>query len=195
MTLVQVVIGQGTQNYTCKSTDSKPVAAGAVALLYDANCLASSFPNLLHSLPPLMLQYTGPDFPQPIGPNSVLASLLRPLTILGAFSTDAVLSSADEGKLVPVSHAGEHFFNGKSVPTFDITSKGVIESKKDEDWKAPRDGDVAWLKLSGVDGGVTDFDLVYRVNTAGGVPPSTCKGQPESISVHYATEYWFYKKN
>jgi Protein of unknown function (DUF3455) len=36
---------------------------------------------------------------------------------------------------------------------------------------------------------------VYRVETAGGVAPKTCKGHENStISVAYAAEYWFYHR-
>ncbi|CRK45450.1 hypothetical protein BN1723_006616 [Verticillium longisporum] len=34
--------------------------------------------------------------------------------------------------------------------------------------------------------------VIYRLTTAGGSPPSSCAGQPESFQVQYAAAYWFY---
>jgi hypothetical protein len=35
---------------------------------------------------------------------------------------------------------------------------------------------------------------VYRVETYGGRPPATCRGQADVIEIEYAAEYWFYKQ-
>ncbi|MCJ1303419.1 hypothetical protein MMC08_006228, partial [Hypocenomyce scalaris] len=55
-------------------------------------------------------------------------------------------------------------------------------------------GSVAWLQLQAET--VTESEgvvkEVYRLNTAGGNPPPTCKGQLAAIEVQYAAEYWFY---
>lgn len=57
-----VAVGQGTQNYTCANATSVPVAAGAVAGLFDAASL-SNFPRLLNTITSDAV--TGPpDLPQ-----------------------------------------------------------------------------------------------------------------------------------
>ena len=47
-----VVIGRGTQNYTCSAGNkgATPESAGAVATLYDGSCLASKDLNVLHNI-------------------------------------------------------------------------------------------------------------------------------------------------
>ena len=51
-TLGLVAIGKGTQNYTCadSSATTIPVAVGALATLYNASCIAASYPSLLEPL-------------------------------------------------------------------------------------------------------------------------------------------------
>lgn len=43
-----VVLGVGTQNYTCSSPNSKPVPNGAVATLYDITCVMAAYPTAAH---------------------------------------------------------------------------------------------------------------------------------------------------
>jgi hypothetical protein len=50
-------------------------------------------------------------------------------------------------------------------------------------------GSVAWLKLNAMAG---DYKEVYRVNTAGGMPPKTCGGVQGEFEVEYSAAYWFY---
>jgi hypothetical protein len=49
-------------------------------------------------------------------------------------------------------------------------------------------GAVAWLKLLTRDGATGNLKEVYRVNTAGGKPPTTCAGMPATFEVEYAAE-------
>ena len=53
-------------------------------------------------------------------------------------------------------------------------------------------GAVPWLKLSALNGAGQIFQEVYRVNTAGGNPPATCKGVSASFEVQYSAAYWLY---
>lgn len=46
---------------------------------------------------------------------------------------------------------------------------------------------VPWLKLVTKSGATGNIKEVYRVNTAGGSPPATCKGMPVAFEVQYAT--------
>ena len=49
-------------------------------------------------------------------------------------------------------------------------------------------GAVAWLKLLTRDGATGNLKEVYRVNTAGGKPPTTCAGMPATFEAEYAAE-------
>ncbi|KAH0553282.1 hypothetical protein GP486_006583 [Trichoglossum hirsutum] len=178
--LSRVVLGRGTQNYTCKAGSSdKPTAAGAIAILYDASCPASYQPALLHELPGAFLQVDSS--------TEYLAA-----AILQTMSSEHVV-------------AGHHYFSGPTTPVFDFRvkdgDKDIFCGKKTSNVSAPGDsvkgknnqgdGAVDWLKLDSVDG-TSGFKEAYRVVTAGGSPPPTCKDKPASFEVDYTAEYWFY---
>lgn len=104
------------------------------------------------------------------------------------------------------------------------THLGVVKGKANKNSTAPAgacpgvgwqgQGAVAWLyldatpesettdvKFDGVNpeavaqGNDGAWKHIYRVNTAGGMPPKTCEGQDPNqvISVQYAANYWYYK--
>lgn len=178
--LATVAIGRGVQNYTCSlaSADVKPVAIGALANLYNASCLAANYPDILSMLPALALEYALPANP-----------------------------TADfEPSNLPL--VGHHYFLSNGTPTFDFTNDvlsnpiGVAKFKKNSNSTAPAnapkgengagDGSVPWLFLSGIASTKGNVAGVYRLNTAGGQPPSNCQSSPAVFSVQYAAEYWFY---
>ncbi|KAI9886008.1 MAG: hypothetical protein M1823_002175 [Watsoniomyces obsoletus] len=170
--LAHVVIGRGTQNYTCanNSATTKPVAVGAVANLYNVSCLAATSPDALTYLSSSSLEYDVP--------------------------------SKDSQRMAPaqVFMSGHHYFL-ESTPTFDVTTKrgsyGYLQCKKDASSPPPADsvkgqhgegyGSVPWLKLSDA-GGSNIFKEVYRLNTAGGNPPPSCENQPKTFEIQYAAE-------
>jgi len=178
LTLKHVAIGRGTQNYTCSSNaTAPPTALGALATLYNASCIASTYPDLLLSLPNLALQ-----FPTPASPATLTAS-----------------------NLIVSGH--HYFSNGTTpvfdlnTPAGQL---GVIASAKNSSTPAPAGasvgiggkgfGAVPWLRLLTRDV-LGDLQEVYRVNTAGGSAPPTCEGIINTtFEVEYATEYWFYSK-
>lgn len=173
------------QNYTCASASKnvKPVAVGAIASLYNVSCIAANYPDILSMLPALALQYSLPANP---------AANLEPSNL----------------ELV-----GHHYFTANGTPTFDLTTVpepknqdfGVAALKKNSNSTAPidapkgengvGDGSVAWLKLDATFGSTGDIKAVYRINTAGGNPPTTCESSPAYFSVQYASEYWFYAQS
>ncbi|KAI9758909.1 MAG: hypothetical protein M4579_002720 [Chaenotheca gracillima] len=172
-----VTLGRGTQNYTCASDDSSaaPVSVGAVATLYDTSDLLTKLGQDYLNILTRYAVLTG------AGPATRNAVLAPPLTT------------------TPV--AGKHFFDAKGVPTFDLScsGKGLLHGKKLADVKAPKDsatgqsGEAAvdWLEL-GDAGGSTGVTQVFRVQTAGGSPPKTCKDQKANIEVQYSAQYWFF---
>ncbi|KAJ5091415.1 Protein of unknown function DUF3455 [Penicillium alfredii] len=171
-----VGVGRGTQNYTCADSTAKsePKAAGAVANLYNATCIAASYPALMEIIP--KIAYAIP-LPQ---------------------NEDSLFPPAN------MELMGHHFFYDSSTPEFnlDLSSKknGIVMTKKKGELNAPKDafkgkdGAVSWLYLTATDGTVGDYKSVYRVNTAGGSPPKTCQGLESSFTVQYAANYYFFGK-
>jgi hypothetical protein len=202
--LRHVVIGRGTQNYTCAVANDgsmTPEAAGAVATLYDASCLASNSPDLFHQLT---------DQVELIEKNV--------LSELGDLIKDIAGFNLIEGY---------HYFDQSGTPFFDLRQDGSKDwISTDGTTKAPSpDGSVDWLRLgrkgsigiqacllfgrytshpsfftftptsSQVAKQLTKILLsqeVYRVETHGGQPPATCAESPASFEVEYSAEYWFF---
>ncbi|RAQ55756.1 hypothetical protein AFGD_011217 [Aspergillus flavus] len=174
--LLYVALGRGTQNYTCAtpSSNSTPVAIGAVANLYNATCIAGSFSDMINMLPNIAYR-----IPMP---------------------------SSESDRLPPANLdlMGHHFFDG-STPVFNLDTTaahqyGIARTKKEAQVDAPsnaiqgNNGAVAWLYLSATSGSVGDYSGVYRVDTAAGSPPKTCKDMPSEFTVDYAANYYFYGK-
>ena len=164
----RVLLGKGTQNYTCASSTANavPVAYGAYAELYDASCLATDHSNVLHSMPGILLDMA-PD---------VASFWLKQMTSI---------------------KVGMHYFSDATTAVFDFR-KGdhgeIMYGKRAEAVPAPSTakqgtyGAVDWLKIAKYDGTV-GFTEAYRVHTAGGKAPKTCQDMPAKFEVPYATEY------
>lgn len=71
LSLYFVAIGRGIQNYTCadSTASSIPVAIGAIATLYNATCIAASYPVVFSTLPGIALKV-----PLSSIPDSLVAS-------------------------------------------------------------------------------------------------------------------------
>ncbi|RDA94703.1 hypothetical protein CP533_6711 [Ophiocordyceps camponoti-saundersi (nom. inval.)] len=171
LTVRHVAVGRGTQNYTCSgSSSSAPVAAGAVATLFDASCVAVLFPNLLQRIPAMavLLDVGGDEEGQAGGSSSVL------------------------------EESGKHFFTDRSTAFFDLDTStrdlGKAPCSKANSAEAPatagrgRSGEkaVAWLQLRAKGGATDGIKEVYRLATAGGSAPATCEGMPASFEVPYS---------
>lgn len=168
-----ITLGRGTQNYTCPSNSSDPpTAVGAVADLFDLSPLLQYLPSsegvhVINELPKYLI-------------NFHLATIEHS----------------------PIPNLGHHYFDAAGVPTFDLGKKtGILKGKRDAGIAAPKKaskgpegkggGAVDWLALCAV-AGSKGLQMGYRVETAGGKAPKSCKGQPEKIQVQYAAQYWFY---
>lgn len=176
-----MVLGRGTQNYTC--TDSKattvPATAGAKAILYDASCLAAYYPSLLHELP------------------NVAVTLSEGVELFAG----ALLQRVSGDNIV----VGHHYFAPDfNTPVFDFrlraTQTKIFTGKKDQSVPAAefaalggvpnqQFGAVDWLRLVAIPGKSVDYKLAYRVHTAGGKAPPTCSGRPSSFTIEYSAEY------
>jgi len=189
LALKKVVVGRGTQNYTCETDteESVPVLKGAIATLFDTSCLAAFTPTFLHSISPELLTYP--------------------------------LSSVDSPTAKALT-TGSHYFPIKKTPVFDFRTENgmdvpapatvlggpavgpenMFEYAAGKNTPAPADapagsnklGSVDWLRLD--NDGLRDpsYSSVYRIHTAGGKAPATCKGLEKEFIVDYAAEYWFY---
>jgi len=169
-----VALGVGVQNYTCSSSGNYS-SIGAVADLFDISCLygTAEFAKVQDDV------Y---DIWQKCDPSQ--SNLVHEL--LHEFNIPLV---------------GYHYFindNGTLRPEFDFTSIGPTKGNPDAfvvaakavDVPAPnRVQDVDWLELTAVSGKFADE--VFRVDTKGGQPPTSCTPGSPPISIKYAAKYWF----
>jgi hypothetical protein len=148
-----------------------------VASLYNASCIAATYPDLLAMLPNIALQHPIPQSPStPLRPSNLELS-------------------------------GHHFFKTPTTAVFNLDTTpthqyGLIVAKRVANSTAPANapkgragrgnGSVLWLYLQSRDGTTGGLKTAYRVNTAGGGPPKTCENMPAVFTVDYASEYWFY---
>ncbi|KAF7510742.1 hypothetical protein GJ744_006108 [Endocarpon pusillum] len=172
LTLRHVFLGKGTQNYTCANTSSTPVAAGALATLYDISC-----------------QVTDPKsrtkFDQKLIPD-FLKNFSKPVQ-------DLLPSKA------PGASVGVHYFRDGSTPMFVLNDGHFVAAGKVGGCAAPscatgneNGAAVDWLKLARKQGEVYGgIEEVYRVQTAGGRAPAACS-KPGPLTVEYVAEYWMY---
>jgi len=171
-------IGVGVQNYTC-STAGTFTSVGAVAELFDISCLNPSTFNSVG-------QFAFDAWK--LAPKQITAAdLIQDLSFIKA----------------PVV-LGQHFFipnpTGTGLsPEWNFSSaseKGhpnaFVVGAKAGDIPAPSNPgtNVDWLELNAVEGDLAS--QVYRIETIGGQPPTSCTpGSPE-ISVKYVSQYWFF---
>jgi len=165
-----ILLGRGTQNYTCNTVGAPPTLAGALATLYDISCFAQttkSLDQVANKFIPNLLE----DFGQSIA--SVLPDKAQ------AFG------------------AGRHFFRADGTPMFVLDNGCFIGAGKVAACAAPATATgnangaaVDWLKLvrkpAEVNGGLEE---VYRVQTAGGRAPALCEAVG-LLQVEYLAEYW-----
>ncbi|KAF2842085.1 hypothetical protein M501DRAFT_988350 [Patellaria atrata CBS 101060] len=193
--LKHIILGLGTQNYTCadSTANSIPASVGAVADLYLLDPILTSSAQakiLIPLIPPMALQFSK-FLPKKGGkPPSPMAKLSLP----------------NNGIAAPKLVYGSHFFNSNG-PMFDLFKSVPIEglsAKKDKGMTAPArsckgtksEGAVDWLYLidNGLGVSYGGVSVVYRLETAGGKAPANCKRNGSgayTIEVPYAAEYWF----
>jgi hypothetical protein len=113
-------------------------------------------------------------------------------------STQSVIQRLNQNPFV----LGQHYYVPNPVaatpaisPKWDFTSnadKGNSEAfvigAKSGDLPAPTgSGDIDWLQVKNVQGDLAD--MLYRLNTKAGQPPSSCTAG-STISVKYTAQYW-----
>ncbi|KAK5163472.1 uncharacterized protein LTR77_010654 [Saxophila tyrrhenica] len=178
LSLFQVVVGRGTQNYTCDLSNSTavPIPVGALATLFDISCVAATAKELLPALSIVALDLPVPD-------------------------------SDDTDSPIMQDMSGHHYFLDDTTPFFNMDTElhqygmGALQKANASD--APNDayagpggtgnGAVQWLKLDVKPAAQDSWKQVYRLDTAGGVPPETCEEATPTIEVPYAAVYWLFK--
>ncbi|KIP06971.1 hypothetical protein PHLGIDRAFT_71863 [Phlebiopsis gigantea 11061_1 CR5-6] len=171
-----VGIGIGVQNYTCASAGTFS-STGAVAELFDISCLSEVTYEVLTDLTFAAWK----DAPSSITVQKVIDELdiFHPAFVLG-----------------------QHYFivnpiTGSGLsPKWDFTSASeayhpdaFVVGAKTGDVPAPTapQTNVDWLSLSATQGELAQ--QVFRVETRGGQPPSSCTPGSADISVKYTSTY------
>jgi len=190
VTLKYIALGLGHQNYSCASPSASPVSVGATAALFDIKNYLTFLPPLVPTLPGLLLSL-----------SALKNDILPPPHNAGTDQADYSTS------LLGFNRIGTHFFAADHVPTFSLSGvnpPASLAAAKAGDVPAPAgscagpdgSGAVDWLLLRDNGQGRSSGGLlaVYRVETAGGLPPPTCAGVAAGavIRVPYAAEYWLY---
>ncbi|KAF7318567.1 hypothetical protein HMN09_00367000 [Mycena chlorophos] len=186
--LDSTTLGVGYQNYTCSSTTLTYSSIGALASLFDLSCMASK---------PEFADVQSKAYDIWIAPGDVKAS------------ANSIGAKVDAPTLL-----GYHYFinsptspgTGALSPEWDFTLRShdpalFVVGAKVGDLPAPPPSDpgpkldVDWLMLDGVPG-YDGLNLlageIFRVETVGGQPPSSCKAGSEPIQVKYTAKYFLY---
>ncbi|KAF8230316.1 hypothetical protein L208DRAFT_1041965, partial [Tricholoma matsutake] len=171
-----IAVALGTQNYTCYN--GKYNNTGAVAELFDISCFYNS--SSFWSIQDVVFA-AWESAPSYLTPQEIISLF---------FSTNSSFGLNE----------GQHYFvtnpTGKGIePKWDFTSQGTNAGNKNAfvvaaaniSVPAPRPAyDIPWVKLNAIQGYLAQE--VYRVDTRGGLPPSSCTGS-SSITVRYAAKY------
>jgi hypothetical protein len=127
---------------------------------------------------------------------------VRAPPVLADMVNIAVMDPPPRNDIAAILESGHHEFTETGVPLFklvtDKVNYGYVKAKPVANSTAPANanrgpdgnGSVLWLKLVATEG---DYKEVYRLETAGGAAPKTCKDMPATFQVPYATQYWFWK--
>ncbi|KAJ7800624.1 hypothetical protein B0H14DRAFT_2529358 [Mycena olivaceomarginata] len=169
-----ILLGVGIQNYTCSGTTFASI--GAVASLFDISCLYHKEFATVQTTAFNIWENAAPDVPA--------TAIGRPV---GAPHLD-----------------GFHYFvtspSGTGIsPKWDFTSRkfagnatAFVLGAKTGDILAPTDPatNIDWLQLAAVQGELASE--IFRVDTVGGQPPTSCVAGDAPISVKYTSKYYLY---
>jgi hypothetical protein len=167
--LKHVAIGRGVQNYTCDLSNATavPAAIGAVATLYNASCLVSTYPDLANALPKVALQFQ--VSPASLAPSNLAVSGKH-------FFTNTT---------TPFFDLDTNFMKLGSIP---CAKNNTAAAPADAPKGLQGEPAVPWLKLLARVGATGNLQEVYRLETAGGSAPTNCTGQKATFSVQYAAQ-------
>ncbi|CAK5262097.1 unnamed protein product [Mycena citricolor] len=170
-----VALGLGFQNYTCNPSTSAYSSIGAVALLFDISCMDKAPAST-------SIQQSAFDAWSRAAPTITLQA------VLASVGTNALL--------------GSHYFvpspTGTGIsPEWDFSvpshnTSAIVIGTKVGDIPAPNNStaNVDWLAVNGVQGSLAS--QVFRIDTVGGQPPTSCAAGSANISVKYTAKYFLY---
>ncbi|KAJ7119947.1 hypothetical protein C8R43DRAFT_1112426 [Mycena crocata] len=173
-----VSLGVGIQNYTCSSSTLKYTSTGAVASIFDISCLdkTPAFANIQ------TIAFKAWN----AAPASISASVIG-------------------SKIAAPALLGQHYFvtspSGTGIsPKWDFTSTGkfagnttaFVLAAKAANLTAPTNPatNVDWLALNNVQGSLAS--KIFRIDTVGGQPPTSCVAGSADITVKYTAKYFLY---
>lgn len=183
--LKYVVLGVGTQNYTCGSDDNAaPGTTGAVATLYDIGTKLNDDPMAkwkIATISPLALSLSAK--PEMLG-ESLKTLGYQHITGHHYFSevgeVNTPIFAFDQLSAEPYPRAQVGKLNGTDAPNSAFPGSNGLSA-------------IQWLYLKDNSGASSGgIDTVYRVETAGGNKPKTCQGMKPSWEVQYAAQYWVF---
>ncbi|KAJ7653968.1 hypothetical protein DFH06DRAFT_1270045 [Mycena polygramma] len=173
-----VMLGVGVQNYSCSSTTSTYASIGAVASLFDISCLENT--PLFTPIQTVAFDVWS-EAPASVTATSIGRTIGAPLLL------------------------GYHYFvtspSGTGLsPIWDFTSTGkfagdstaYVMGAKVGDILAPTSPstNVDWLALNNAQGALAS--KIFRIDTVGGQPPTSCVAGSAPISVKYTAKYYLY---
>ncbi|KAI0090380.1 putative malate dehydrogenase [Irpex rosettiformis] len=172
-------VGVGTQNYTCSAAGTY-TSAGAYAEIFDVSCLPTKDSYASITRLAFDVWKIAPKSWTPAEVVKTLSELHSPVVL------------------------GQHYFISNVAgtalsPKWDFTSASeaghtdaFVVGAKTGDIPAPINPaeNIDWLSLSGTSGDLAN--QIFRLETNGGQPPSSCTpGSPE-IFIRYSSLYAFY---
>ncbi|KAH8101196.1 hypothetical protein BXZ70DRAFT_115533 [Cristinia sonorae] len=176
-------LGLGVQNYTCGSTGTF-TSTGAVAELVDISCVDASRYTALTD----MVWAVWQKAPKSISIQTITKSLS---SVDRSFASSLIL--------------GQHYFIPNPItgvginPKWDFTSASLkghanafVVGAKAGNVAAPSNpaANVDWLMLNSIQGDLAS--QIFRMETRGGQPPSSCTPGTPDISLKYVSQYWFF---
>jgi hypothetical protein len=191
--LKYVLLGIGTQNYTCLTGDENaaPGTTGATGKsLQQRN--AKAFSHSIAQLYDIGTHLSTDPFARWTIPS------ISPLAL--SLSTAPVRFTQNLQSLGYEHMVGHHFFSGASpvfaldqlTSPYPMTILAKLNETDAPSTSCPgtnKEGAIKWLLLKDTKGlSQGGIDTVYRIETAGGNKPATCKGQKQTFEVKYSAQ-------
>jgi hypothetical protein len=193
--LKYVLLGIGTQNYTCTTGDEN-AAPGTTGASGKTKEITIASTNTTNSRPAQLYDIGTPLNASPFAKWTIPS--ISPLAL--SLMTQPAQLTQNLGSLGFHNMVGHHFFTGAS-PVFSLDQlqspypmtlvgkMGETDAPVSSCPGTNAEGAIKWLLLKDTKGvSQGGINTVYRLETAGGNKPSTCKGLKENFEVKYAAQ-------
>ncbi|KAJ6543031.1 hypothetical protein B0H19DRAFT_957664 [Mycena capillaripes] len=175
-----ILLGVGVQNYTCSGTTFASI--GAVASLFDISCLVGT-PQFatVQTRAFNLWEHVPAGFPaNAIGPLSLYL-----VALLTNFQFHYFVTSPSGTGISPK-------WDFTSTGKFAGNATAFVIGAKVGDIPAPTNPatNIDWLQLVRVEGDLAS--QIFRIDTVGGQPPTSCVAGSAPISVKYTAKYYLY---